>query len=168
MPLLLSVLAFISLLTCGALFGLFCAGLSPIMQGLNRADPEISIGAMQSIVSIFPISAPFMLMVVAPVCLAVTSAYVVAIGRRRAAVYFASAAGLCAVGAFLLTVQVLWPLNRELAGVEIPQDTAMAGRIWAQYAGTWHIWTLIRASLTGGALVMAGAWFLYLPRPATL
>ncbi len=154
---LLKPLAVLSLLFSGAMFGFFFAWVCSTMWGLDAADANIAIAAMQAM------NASVRNWLFAPAffgtpVLLVFAALVAARAReRRAAVCFALAGLLYVLGAMLPTMTVNVPLNEALALVATPLDAAGAREAWRNYSGPWQSWNIVRAAAAGIALALA-AW----------
>ena len=153
---LLGPLAVLSLLFSGAMFGFFFAWVCSTMWGLDAADPNIAIAAMQAM------NASVRNWLFAPAffgtpVLLVFAALVAARARKRcAAVCFALAGLLYVLGAMLPTMTVNVPLNEALASVAAPLDAAGAQQAWRNYSGPWQSWNIVRAAAAGVALAIAG------------
>ncbi|MYE01538.1 MAG: DUF1772 domain-containing protein, partial [Alphaproteobacteria bacterium] len=141
----------------GAMFGFFFAWVCSTMWGLDAADPNTAIAAMQAM------NASVRNWVFAPAffgtpVLSIFSALaVLGAGERQAAVCFALAGLLYVLGAMLPTMTVNVPLNETLALVAVPLDAAGAQEAWRDYSGPWQFWNGVRAVASGIALALA-AW----------
>ena len=151
-----TMLAVLSLLFAGAMFGFFFAWVCSTMWGLDAADPNVAIAAMQAM------NASVRNLVFAPaffgtpVLLVFTALVALKVRERRAAICFALAGLLYVLGAMLPTMTANVPLNEALALVETPLDPAEAREAWRNYSDSWQFWNTIRAVLAGFVLVLAG------------
>ena len=149
-------LAFLSLLFSGAMFGFFFAWVCSTMWGLDAADPNVAIAAMQAMNASVRnwVFAPVFFGT--PVLLIVTALAALMLRERRAAIGFASAGLLYVLGVMLPTMTVNVPLNEALALVETPLGPAEAGEAWRAYSGPWQDWNAVRAVAAGLVLALAG------------
>ena len=153
---LLNVVAFLSLLSCGAIFGFFYAWVCSTMWGLDTADPAVAIAAMQAMNASVRNAVFFPAFFLTPVILLIAASMAVASGRRTSALGFIAAALVYLVGAFAATLLVNVPMNEALAVVVIPSDTDEARRIWQAFSGPWQVWNLVRTIASGVALMLCG------------
>lgn len=139
------VLPLAALVLHGALAGLFYAFSMSVMPGLRAVGPEQAGAAMRSINR--KILNPWLYVVFLGAPVAALAAGVV--GGGPAAVWFYAAAGVNAVGSFLVTAAINVPMNNAL------EAGTMA---WQEYAPRWTGWNTVRAaaSLLGLALVGIG------------
>ena len=153
---LLKPLALLSLLFSGAMFGFFFAWVCSTMWGLDAADPNVAIAAMQAMNASVRnwVFAPAFFGT--PVLLIVTALAALMRRERRAAVCFALAGILYVLGAMLPTMTANVPLNEALALVETPLGPAEAGEAWRAYSGPWQDWNAVRAAAAGLVLALAG------------
>lgn len=163
---LLLPMSLLSLLSIGAIFGFFYAWVCSTMWGLDAADPEVAIKAMQAMNASVRNPVFFPAFFLTPVILTLT-AIVTATQRHRqsAALFFASAA-LYFVGALLVTAMVNVPMNNALAQVAVPTDSAAAARIWQEYSEPWQFWNTLRTIVSGVALLLTG-WAIFSLPPKT-
>lgn len=148
--------ALVSTVSTGAIFGFFYAYFCSAMWGLDAAPPQVAIVAMQNINAEVRNGAFFPAFFLTPVFLAVTAGLGWAAGARQAALAFAAAALVYALGGLMLTMMASIPMNEELARLTVPEDPAEAARIWQAYTGPWQMWNAIRTALSGVALALAG------------
>ncbi|WP_299904859.1 anthrone oxygenase family protein [uncultured Paracoccus sp.] len=125
------------------------------MWGLDAADPQVAIAAMQAM------NASVRNAVFAPAFFGMPLVLLVtALANRRtsgaAALAFAVAAVVYTLGGLVLTLAVNVPMNEALAQVIIPEDRAEAAAIWAGYSPRWQLWNQIRTVASGVALLLAG------------
>jgi len=153
---LLKPLSFLSLLFSGAMFGFFFAWVCSTMWGLDAADPNVAIAAMQAMNASVRnwVFAPAFFGT--PVLLLFTALAALMRRERRAAVCFASAGLLYVLGVMVPTMTVNVPLNEALALVETPLGPAEAGEAWRAYSGPWQDWNALRAVAAGLVLALAG------------
>lgn len=139
------ILPLIALVLHGALAGLFYAYSMSVMPGLDKLGPDRAEEAMRHINR--AILNPWLYLVFLGSPVAALAAGLVAGGP--AAVWFHAAAGVSAVGSFLVTVVINVPMNNRIdAG-------AMS---WKEYRPRWTAWNTVRtvASLASLALVGVG------------
>ncbi|MYE02306.1 MAG: DUF1772 domain-containing protein [Alphaproteobacteria bacterium] len=151
-----TLLAMLSLLFSGAMFGFFFAWVCSTMWGLDAADPNVAVAAMQAMNASVRnwVFAPAFFGT--PVLLIVTALAALRTGARRAATGFALAGLLYVLGAMVPTMTVNVPLNEALALVETPLGAAEAGDAWRAYSGPWQAWNAVRAAAAGCVLALAG------------
>ncbi len=156
----LKPLAILSLLFSGVMFGFFFAWVCSTMWGLDAADPNTAIAAMQAMNASVRnwLFAPAFFGT--PVLSVFTALIAARTGERRAAVCFALAGLLYVLGAMLPTMTVNVPLNEALALVATPLDSAGAREAWRSYSGPWQFWNTVRAAAAGIALALAGCGLL--------
>ena len=149
-------LALLSLLFSGAMFGFFFAWVCSTMWGLDSADPNVAISAMQAMNASVRnwVFAPAFFGT--PVLLMFTALVAMRARERRGATGFAAAGWLYVLGAMVPTMTANVPLNEALALVETPLGAAQAGEAWQAYSEPWQAWNALRAAVTGLVLVLAG------------
>lgn len=121
------ILALLSVLFSGAIFGFFFAWVSSTMWGLDAADPQVAIAAMQAMNASVRNAVFAPTFFGTPLVLLMTAA----VNWRRsqaAAMAFAAAALIYGLGGLLLTMLVNVPMNEVLAQIAIPADRARPGR----------------------------------------
>lgn len=149
-------LAALSLLFSGAIFGFFYAWVCSTMWGLDAAEPQIAIAAMQAMnasVRNFVFAPAFF---GTPVVLVATAIAAVAAGRRASAGAFALGGIVYLAGGMVLTMLVNVPMNQALAATPIPADPAEAARVWEAYSQPWQFWNAVRTGASGLALLLTG------------
>ena len=153
---LLRPLAILALLHAGAMFGFFYAWVCSTMWGLDAADPNVAIPAMQAMNASVrnPVFAPAFFGTPLVLAAAVLAAWKA--GERRGALLFASAGLLYVLGAMVPTVTINVPLNEALAALAPPLEAAAARDAWRAYSNPWQFWNGVRAVAAGGALLLAG------------
>ena len=160
------LLALLSLLFSGAMFGFFFAWVCSTLWGLDAADPNVAIAAMQAM------NASVRNVVFAPaffgtpVLLILTALAALRVKEGEAAACFALAGILYVLGAMVTTMTANVPLNEMLAAVETPLDRQTAQDVWRSYSGPWQVWNAVRAVVLGVVLALAG-WGLTSIRAAT-
>ena len=149
-------LALLSLIFAGAMFGFFFAWVCSTMWGLDAADPNTAIAAMQAMNASVRnwVFAPAFFGT--PVLLIITALVALKLRKRRATVCFGLAGVLYVLGAMLPTFSANVPLNEMLAQVETPLDPARAQEAWRTYSESWQFWNTIRAVVAGLVLALAG------------
>ena len=154
-------LALLSLIFAGAMFGFFFAWVSSTMWGLDTADPNTAIAAMQAMNASVRnwVFAPAFFGT--PVLLIITALAAIKLrNQRRTAVCFGLASLLYVLGAMLPTFSANVPLNEMLAQVETPLEFAKAQEAWLTYSEPWQFWNTIRTLVAGFVLVLVG-WGLF-------
>ena len=153
---LLKPLAVLSLLFSGAMFGFFFAWVCSTMWGLDAADPNTAIAAMQAMNASVRnwVFAPAFFGT--PVLLIFTALVASRVRERRAAICFALAGLLYVLGAMVPTMAANVPMNEALAMVETPLDPAEAQEAWRSYSEPWQVWNTVRAVVAGFVLALAG------------
>ena len=149
-------LALLSLLFSGAMFGFFFAWVCSTMWGLDAADPNVAIAAMQAMNASVRnwVFAPAFFGT--PVLLTFTVLAAMRARERRVATCFALAALFYVVGVIVPTTTANVPMNEALALVETPLSPAEAGEAWRAYSGPWQDWNVVRAVAAGLVLALAG------------
>ena len=156
MQTLVKPMAVLSLLFAGAIFGFFYAWVCSTLWGLDTADPNVAIAAMQAM------NASVRNLVFAPaffgtpVVLLATALLAWSAGQRSATLLFAAAGVLYLVGGPILTMTVHVPMNEALALVETPLEAARAREVWQAYSIPWQRWNTVRAVVSGVTLLLAG------------
>ena len=153
---LLRPLAILALLHAGAIFGFFYAWVCSTMWGLDAADPNVAIPAMQAMNASVRNPVFALGFFGTPVVLAAAALTAWRTEERRGALLFASAGLLYVLGAMVPTVTINVPLNEVLAALETPLGTAAAREAWQAYSGPWQFWNAVRAIAGGGALLLVG------------
>ena len=149
-------LALLSLLFSGAMFGFFFAWVCSTMWGLDAADPNVAILAMQAMNASVRnwVFAPAFFGT--PVLLMFTALAATRARERPVATCFALAALFYVVGVIVPTMTANVPLNEALALVETPLGPAEASEAWRAYSGPWQYWNVVRAVAAGLVLALAG------------
>ena len=153
---LLVPLSMLSLLCVGGIFGFFYAWVCSTMWGLDAGDPKVAITAMQNMNASVRNPVFFPIFFGTPVVLTIAARVGLLMNRKASALFFALAAVVYVVGAFLPTALINVPMNEALALVEMPLDQDAAERIWQDYSSRWQVWNTIRTCFSGLALVLTG------------
>lgn len=161
----LMILAGLSLLASGAIFGFFYAWVCSTMWGLDAAHPQVAIQAMQAMNASVrnAVFAPAFFGM--PLILLLTAGVAMAGGAGRAGLLFGLAAAVYLLGAFLPTMLVNVPMNQALAQAGTPTDIETAQGIWQAYSPRWQAWNQARTLASGISLLLTGAAIWALARP---
>ena len=151
-----TLLTLLALVFIGAMFGFFFAWICSTMWGLDAADPNVAIAAMQAMNASVRnwVFAPAFFGT--PVLLAFAALAVWRLGKRRAATCLVAASLIYLLGAMVPTMTVNVPMNAVLAGVETPLNPAEAQETWRSYSGPWQFWNIFRAVIAGSSLALTG------------
>ncbi len=149
------IMAVISIIFSGAIFGFFFAWVCSTMWGLDNLPARTAIEAMNAMNGIVRNGVFFPAFFLTPAVLGVTA--IIAYTQRRvvAASLFASASVLYLVGALLLTSVVNVPMNNELGLTDMSADDSVLQGIWDTYSGQWQAWNLVRTIVSGITLALA-------------
>ena len=156
--------AVLAILSSGAMFGFFYAWVCSTIWGLDAADPNVAISAMQAM------NASVRNLVFAlgyfgtPIALAAAALFAWKVEGLRAAILFGSGALLYVLGVMAPTSVGNVPLNETLAAVEVPLAVARADEVWRSYSAPWQLWNTVRAVAAGAVLLLAVAGILGLAR----
>jgi uncharacterized membrane protein len=140
---LMLLLSLAALVLHGALAGLFYAFSMSVMPGLNAVDPTQAEAVMRSINR--KILNPWLYLAFLGAPIAALAAGLLADGP--AALWFFAAAGVNAVGSFLITVAINVPMNNAVDAGTMP---------WQDYAPRWTAWNTVRAVACFVSLVLVG------------
>lgn len=150
------VSAALTLLTAGAMTGVFFAFSVAVMPGLDAADPRHAVASMQRI-NVAIVNPLFLIAFLGvPLAAAVTGGLLLASGHRAAGVAFLVAAAGYALGALAPTAAVNVPLNNALVAAGTPEDAAHAARLWRDFSPRWTAWNTVRAVCGCLSLLAAG------------
>ena len=163
-PFLLTPLALLAILNSGAMFGFFYAWICSTMWGLDAADFNVAISAMQAMNAsvrnpVFAVGYFGTPLVLAAVALVAWRGE-----ERHAAILFGMGSLLYVMGVMVPTSMVNVPLNEALAAVEAPLDGVRAQEVWQSYSVPWQSWNTIRTVVAGAALLLVGVGILRLGR----
>ena len=151
-----TLLTLLALVFIGAMFGFFFAWICSTMWGLDAADPNVAIEAMQAMNASVRnwVFAPAFFGT--PVLLAFAALAVWRIGRRWAATCLIAAGLIYVLGVMVPTMTVNVPMNLALAAVETPLNLADAQEIWRSYSGPWQFWNIFRAVIAVFSFALTG------------
>lgn len=152
---LLAVLAPLSLLLSGAIFGFFYAWVCSTMWGLDQLAPETAIAAMQGMNASVRNAVFAPAFFGTPFVLLLTGFVAWRTGAARAGAAFGIGGVIYLIGGMILTVSVNVPMNEALALVD--PNTAEAGEIWRAYSERWQVWNIARTVVSGVTLLCVGA-----------
>ena len=152
----LNPLAVLSLLLSGAMFGFFYAWVCSTMWGLDAADPNTAIAAMQAMNASVRNAAFAPAFFGTPFVLLVTALVAWRSRKGRAALLFGGGGLLYLLGALLLTILFHSPMNDALALVETPMEASRAREVWQDYSAPWQRWNTVRTVVSCIALLLAG------------
>ncbi|MFG1948812.1 DUF1772 domain-containing protein [Nonomuraea sp. NPDC048826] len=143
------ILPLVALVLHGALAGLFYAFSMSVMPALDAVAPDRAEEVMRSINKKIVNPWLFIAFIGAPVASLVAGL----LADGPAAVWFFAAAGVSAVGSFLVTAVVNVPMNNAVDAGTMP---------WKEYSPRWTAWNTVRtvASLAGLALMGVGLTWL--------
>ena len=157
--------AVLAILSSGAMFGFFYAWVCSTVWGLDAADPNVAISAMQAMNASVRNPVFALGYFGTPIALAAAAALFAWKGEGRpAAILFGSGALLYVLGVMAPTSVVNVPLNETLAAVEVPLAIARADEVWQSYSAPWQLWNTVRAMAAGAVLLLAVAGILGLAR----
>ena len=151
-----TLLALLAFIFTGAMFGFFFAWVCSTMWGLDAADPNVAIAAMQAMNASVRnwVFAPAFFGT--PVLLALAALAVWRFGKRWPATCLVAASLIYVLGAMVPTMTVNVPMNEALAAVETPLSPAEAQETWRNYSGPWQFWNMFRAVIAGFSLALTG------------
>lgn len=161
---LLTPLALVSILFCGAIFGFFYAWVCSTMWGLDAADPRIAIAAMQAMNASVRNAVFFPAFFLTPVVAVLTAAAAFVSGYRVPAAWFLGTATVYFCFGLMLTATINVPMNEALALQKAPDDIDAAREIWAAYSQRWQFWNTARTLASGVALALAAYGLVTLSR----
>lgn len=149
-------LAILSLIWSGAMFGFFFAWTCSTMWGLDAADPNVAIAAMQAMNESVRnwLFAPVFFGT--PVLLAFATVAASRRRQRKVVVSLALAGLVYVLGAMLPTFMFNVPLNEGLALLEVPLDPDAAQDAWQGYSRPWQYWNMVRTAVAGFVLALVG------------
>lgn len=150
------IAALLSLLFSGAIFGFFYAWVCSTMWGLDQADPQVAIAAMQAMNASVRNAVFAPAFFGTPLVLLATAVLAWFGAQRPAAVLLAAAAVIYFAFGLVLTATVNVPMNEALAEVTLPLKTMEAAEIWQDYSPRWQLWNQARTVASGVTLLLAG------------
>ena len=156
--------ALLAILSSGAMFGFFYAWVCSTVWGLDAADPNVAISAMQAMNASVRNPVFALGYFGTPLALAAVALVAWKGEERRTAVLFGSGVLLYVLGVMVPTSMVNVPLNETLAAAEVPLPVALADEVWQSYSSPWQLWNTVRAVAAGAVLLLAGAGILGLAR----
>lgn len=139
----------LAMLLSAAIFGFFFAWVCSTMWGLDAIDPRVAIEAMNGMNASVRNAVFSPAFFGTPIILALTAALSLASGQKQAGLWFAAAALLYIVGAFLPTAMVNVPMNRALLATEVPARIEDARVIWEAYSSQWQVYNIARTVVSG-------------------
>jgi len=147
-------LAYLSLLFSGAMFGLFYAGVVPLVAGLGDTDPRGAVEVLRVMNAALgsPVFGPVFFG--APFVLLFTAAAALALDRR-AAWSFAVAGVVSLVGGLILTATTDIQMA-EAMGAFRGATGAEAAALWAEVSPRFLGFNLTRSAAGGLTLLLAG------------
>lgn len=152
------VLASITVLLLALMAGFFYSFSVTVMPGLDRAEPDVAIVAMQQINAAVRNPVFFITFFLTPVFAGFTAALTWRSGLKSASVGFGLAGLIYLFFALVPTVMVNVPMNEALAlvaGPQVGQDPAARQALWTAYSGDWTLWNTGRTLTTMIALLAA-------------
>ena len=126
------------------------------MWGLDAADPNIAIAAMQAMNASVRNAAFAPAFFGTSLILLVTALVAWRSGEGRAALLFGAAGLLYLLGGLLLTILVHSPMNADLALIETTLEASRAQAVWQDYSAPWQSWNTVRAVVSCITLLLAG------------
>ncbi|GAA6194030.1 anthrone oxygenase family protein [Phaeobacter sp. NW0010-22] len=166
MRFLLLPLALLSLLLSGAIFGFFYAWVCSTMWGLDQANPNVAIQAMQAMNASVRNGVFAQAFFGTPFVLLLTAFVAYRVQRSRAALCFGLGGLIYLFGGMILTMAVNVPMNEALALVETPLSPEQAQQVWSDYSAPWQVWNQIRTGFSGLTLLLTGLGLFALPQRA--
>lgn len=152
----LYLMAGISLLLAAAIFGFFYAWVCSTMWGLDAADPQVAVAAMQAMNASVRNAVFAPAFFGTPVALAITALLAAAAREPRSAIAFGAAALVYGFGAFAVTLAINVPMNEALAAAGTPASTEDAQRLWLDYSPPWQFWNTMRTIASAVAVLLTG------------
>ncbi|RFP89834.1 DUF1772 domain-containing protein [Rhodobacteraceae bacterium 63075] len=159
---LLLPMSMLSLLSIGAMFGVFYAWICSTMWGLDAIDPKIALAAMQAMNASVRNAVFFPAFFLTPFILAATAFIAARQKRHRSALLLAGGAVIYFAGAFVVTVTINVPMNEALAEVVVPTDIEAARSLWQAYSPEWQFWNTLRTIVSGASFILTGLSVYYL------
>lgn len=159
-----ALLAIVSVVFSGAIFGFFFAWAFSVMWGLDSSEPIVAISAMQAInVNVRnPIFA--LAFFGTPVLLILTTLVARLDGESLSARLFGLGVLVYVLGVIIPTFMVNVPLNETLASVEMPLEAVRAGEVWSAYSSSWKQSNVARTLASGLSLLLVGLAIFHMGR----
>ncbi|WP_084959622.1 DUF1772 domain-containing protein [Thermoactinospora rubra] len=139
------IAAFAALVTGAALAGLYYAFSMSVMPGLSGVAPADAEAAMRSVNRKIINPWLFLALMGTPVLAVLAGVFMLLAGRNPLWLFLA--AGVNAVGSFLVTMIVNVPMNNALDAGTMP---------WSAYAPRWTRWNTARAVFSLASVVLVG------------
>ena len=148
-------LAIASLTLNAAIFGFFYAWICSTMWGLDNADPNTAIAAMQAMNSSVrnAIFAPAFF--ATPFLSALVALWAYRVNYKNVAILFGTAAIVYFCGGLVLTMVINVPMNEALALIKLPLDPDLATQVWKDYSAPWQLWNITRTIISAIAFIAA-------------
>ncbi len=151
-------LGFVTALLLALMAGFFYSFSVTVMPGLDRAEPDVAIIAMQQINAAVRNPVFFVTFFLTPVLAGVSAILAWHSGLRWPSLWFGLAAMIYLCFALVPTVMINVPMNEALALVAGPQpgqDPVARQALWTAYSGDWTFWNTGRTLTTLLALLAA-------------
>jgi uncharacterized membrane protein len=149
-----AIAAGVTIVTLGAMAGLFFAFSISVMPGLDAIRADQAIPAMQSINQKIQNAVFLPVFIFAPIAPAVTGVLLLIHGQKTAGIIFLVAAAIYVLGAFVSTVAVNIPMNDDLDAAQVPTSAQEAARLWSDYSTRWTRWNHLRAASSLASLLI--------------
>jgi uncharacterized membrane protein len=151
----LTIAAIAATIMTAAIFGFFYAWVCSTMWGLDNADPNVAIAAMQAMNA--SVRNPLFALIFfgTPLILATTATIAYQAKNMKAATLFSLAGVIYFFGGMVLTAATNVPLNNQLALIPVPLDVEQATIVWNEYSTQWQHWNIIRTIASAVALTLA-------------
>ncbi len=144
----------IPLAMLGLMTGFFYSYSVSIMPGLNHAQPQVAIAAMQSL-NITIRNPTFFVTFFLTIPVGLIGALLLRrCNQKRASIWLAMASLVYLFGAVIPTGMINVPMNDALALQNVPTDLAAASDLWKSYAPGWTFWNTFRTMTTMLALLI--------------
>ena len=147
--------ALLSILLHAAIFGFFYAWICSTIWGLNTLPASDAIAAMQAMNASVRNGVFAPAFFGTPLVSALTAILFYMAQEKRAALLFAAAALIYALGGAALTFNIHVPMNEALAQLPATLPPAEADAAWASYTSDWEYWNIVRTIFSGLALICA-------------
>ena len=151
----LNLFAVVSIVLIAAIFGFFFAWVCSTLWGLDSLSAVVAIEAMNEMNASVRNAVFAPAFFGTPIGLSFVAAIAFVNSERSAGRFFATAALVYLLGAFLPTVTVSVPMNQGLAQVSLSQPIEQLEVIWQDYSTRWQFWNLFRTLASGIALIIS-------------